>query len=129
MRLAIALTHILEAIHTRRILHGDAHPANILYSRTVTSIALAREGLNDSGQIAFTAYFADGGSAVVLATPVPEGSTAWLLAAGLLVMGLRIWKPRGSREPRSHKRAPYLPECVRVAAFAASRCRVFAHPL
>ena len=64
---------------------GDA-----LFGRIVTGLLFGREGLNDAGQLAFTAFFDDGSSAVVLATPgaavVPEPATVLLVAGALPVL-------------------------------------------
>ena len=63
---------------------GDA-----LFGRIIVGLLFGREGLNDAGQLAFTAFFDDGSSAVVLATPgavVPEPGTLLLVAGALPVL-------------------------------------------
>ncbi len=44
LRLAIALTDILEAVHAARVLHGDLHPANIVYDPATEQVALVDFG-------------------------------------------------------------------------------------
>jgi len=53
-----------DLVNDRVIGTGDK-----LLGRTVTGLLFSREGLNDSGQLAFTAFFDDGSSGVFLATP------------------------------------------------------------
>lgn len=48
------------------------------------SISFSRNGLNNLGQIAFTATLSDGTTGVWVATPVPEPSMLILLAAGAI---------------------------------------------
>jgi hypothetical protein len=70
---------------------------DVLFGRTVTSILFGREGLNDAGQLAFTAFFDDGSSAVVLATPgavVPEPGTLLLLAGALPLVAVAARRRR-----------------------------------
>lgn len=43
---------------------------DVLLGRTVSGVLFSREGLNDVGQLAFTAFFEDGSAGVFLATPV-----------------------------------------------------------
>ncbi len=40
-----------------------------LAGRSITNVVFAREGLNDAGQLGFTAFFKDGSSGVFVATP------------------------------------------------------------
>ena len=66
---------------------------DVLDGRTVSQLRF-EQGLNNSGQIAFLAYFTDGSSAIYRADPiaVPEPSTlalAGIGALGLLAPGLR----------------------------------------
>jgi hypothetical protein len=73
--------------------HGDAllgstigHP--LFPSLTIDNIEFFRDGLNDSGQLAFWAQLTDGREVVVRATPldivsVPEPGTVAIVAAGL----------------------------------------------
>jgi hypothetical protein len=70
-----------------------------LFGQTVTGVSLWREGLNDAGQVAFTAFFEDGSAGIFLATPTtatPEPVTLVLVGAGLFAIGLRRW--RGGRD-------------------------------
>lgn len=59
---------------------------DLLLGRTIVDLSFSREGLNDRGQLAFTAFFDDGTSGVFLATPaaVPEPSTLALAGVGAL---------------------------------------------
>jgi hypothetical protein len=62
---------------------------DVLFGRIVSSVVFGREGLNDRGQLAFTVFFDDGSSGVVLATPtalVPEPGKVRLVAVGLPVL-------------------------------------------
>jgi hypothetical protein len=72
---------------------------DLLLGRRITNLLFSREGLNDNGQIAFTAFFEDGSSGVFLATPgsaaVPEPGTFALLVS-LAIPGT-IWLHRRSR--------------------------------
>lgn len=43
-----------------------------LLGRTITGLDFSREGLNDRGELAFTAFFDDGSSGVFLASPTPR---------------------------------------------------------
>lgn len=59
---------------------------DLLFGRVVQNLLFSREGLNDRGELAFTALFADGSAGVFLATPataVPEPATLALLAGAL----------------------------------------------
>ena len=57
-----------DLVNDRVIGTGDR-----LLGRTVIGLLFSREGLNDSGELAFTAFFDDGSSGVFLASPTPRG--------------------------------------------------------
>ena len=57
---------------------------DLLDGLTVRNAGFSSNGLNDSGQIAFTAVLSDGTQRVWIATPVPEPSTFILLAIGAI---------------------------------------------
>ncbi|MDQ2696982.1 MAG: hypothetical protein M3Z21_16715 [Pseudomonadota bacterium] len=68
-----------------------------LAGRRVSGLSFSREGLNDSGQLAFTAFFEDGSAGVFLATPaaIPApGSLALLLAGLAAALGTARRAPR-----------------------------------
>ena len=83
-----------------------------LLGRTVSGIVFGREGLNDKGQLAFTAFFDDGSAAVVLASPVPELPAGWMMGAGMI--GL-CWRRRARAGCR---RAPVTLQVIRRAVGA-----------
>lgn len=70
---------------------------DLLLGRTITSLTFSREGLNDSGQLTFTAFFDDGTSGVFLATPgaaaVPEPGQIALMAC-LIGTGIGLLRRR-----------------------------------
>jgi hypothetical protein len=47
----------------------------------VTAVGFGTQGLNDAGQLAFYFALADGRSGIAVASPIPEPSSALLLAA------------------------------------------------
>ncbi|MBX9791383.1 MAG: PEP-CTERM sorting domain-containing protein [Pirellulales bacterium] len=53
---------------------------------TINGINFGPHGLNDNGQIVFSAVLANGNSGVYLLSPVPEPSTSALFAAGLALL-------------------------------------------
>ena len=59
---------------------------------SLNSLSFARNGLNNSGQIAFIATLSNGTSGVWVATPVPEPSTLGLMAAGLISLLACVWR-------------------------------------
>ena len=71
------------------IMEGDA-----LNNATVTDLFFARNGLNNKGQIAFTATLSDGTSGVFVATPIPEPSALILLVIGTLSLLGYVWRSR-----------------------------------
>lgn len=75
---------------------------DLLFGATVTNVVLWREGLNDRGQVAFTAFFDDGSAGVFVATPtaVPEPGTVVLLATGLVLVAAGIRRTRRSGAAR-----------------------------
>ena len=67
-----------------------------LFGKTMTGVLIGREGLNDSGQVAFEAFFDDFSAGIFVATPdgvpvttTPEPTTFVLLGAGLLALAVR----------------------------------------
>ena len=81
-------TYVGNAATGQRVLHtGDP-----LFGSTFIFGAIGSSSLNDVGQFAFRFSLADGRTGVAVATPVPEPSTALLLAAAggtLLLRRLR----------------------------------------
>lgn len=73
-----------DLVGDRMIGTGD-----LLLGRRVGNVVFSREGLNDRGQLAFTAFCDDGTAGVFLATPVPEPAGWMLLVAGLGVLAGR----------------------------------------
>jgi hypothetical protein len=71
------------------IAYGDA-----LDGATVTQLYFGRGGLNNNGQIAFTAELSDGTQGVFVATPIPEPSTIALLLAGATSLLAFVWRKR-----------------------------------
>ena len=67
-----------------------------LGNSTVTDLDITRQGLNDSGQISFTATLADGTQAVYRADPtaVPEPSSSAFFALAVLCMAGYRWFSR-----------------------------------
>jgi hypothetical protein len=68
-----------------------------LFDSTVTSLTFAREGLNNLGQIAFSAQLADGrGVTVRLSGPtvIPEPGSLTLLGLGVLGLIGYAWRRR-----------------------------------
>ena len=57
---------------------------DLLFDSRVISLSFLRGGLNDGGEIAFFARFADGNRGIFRATPVPEPATLFLLAMAAL---------------------------------------------
>jgi len=67
------------------------------YTISTNSLSFSRNGLNNLGQIAFTATLNDGTSGVWVATPTPEPSTLVLLAAGAAGVFGWTWRRRARR--------------------------------
>jgi hypothetical protein len=64
-----------------------------LDNRVIADIGFAQR-LNDSGQLAFWAKFADGNQAIFLASPIPEPSAFVLLVAGAVGLLGYVWRQR-----------------------------------
>lgn len=73
------------------IMEGDE-----LFGATIKSQSLifSRNGLNNKGQIAFTATLSDGTSGVFVATPIPEPSALILIVIGVLCSLGYVWRSR-----------------------------------
>ena len=63
-----------------------------LFGKQLTSLHFTRGGLNNSGQIAFFGGFSDGSKGVIVASPVPEPSTACL--AVVIISALVVLRAR-----------------------------------
>lgn len=68
---------------------------DMLGSETVKAVNFSRNGLNEKGQIVFTATLSDGSTGVWVATPVPEPSAVVLLT--LASIGLLAWSKRRAK--------------------------------
>jgi hypothetical protein len=101
------VAYIAEPTFGSQILAVGADPiagrvlgtGDTLFGRIVSGVALSREGLNDAGQLAFTAFFDDGSAGIFLATPtatsaVPEPSTGALVSSGLLALVIAVRRRR-----------------------------------
>lgn len=64
---------------------------------TVAGINLGPHGLNDNGQLVFSALLANGSSGVYLLSPVPEPSSLALLAVGAACIAAGALRRRGRR--------------------------------
>jgi hypothetical protein len=71
---------------------------DVLDGATVSTVTFSRGGLNNMGQIAFTATLSDGTQGVWMATPVPEPSMLALLAVGAASVLGYSWRP-GRKQP------------------------------
>ena len=60
----------------------------------VDGVYFSRNGLNNKGQIAFTATLSDGTSGVFVATPIPEPSALILLVIGISCSLGYVWRSR-----------------------------------
>jgi hypothetical protein len=79
-----------DPIADKIVANGD-----LLFGSEVTGLEFWREGLNDSGEIAFLARVADGGSAIVVARQVPESPALIAVAVGLVGIGLARLRRHG----------------------------------
>jgi len=87
----IAFTAQVAATGTYGIFTGNdplqdrvAMVGDPLDGSTITSLVMGRNGLNDQGQVAFSAELADGRKGIFVATPVPEPSAILMLGLGSL---------------------------------------------
>lgn len=80
-----------DPIADKIIASGD-----LLLGSEVSGLEFWREGLNDAGEVAFVARFADGGSAIVVARPVPESPLPMAAAVALLALALERLGQRSS---------------------------------
>jgi hypothetical protein len=69
------------------IMVGDA-----LDGSTVTQLFFTRDGLNNNGQIAFTAELSNGTQGVFVATAIPEPSTIALLCVAAIGLSAFAWR-------------------------------------
>ena len=68
-----------------------------LFGKNLTSVSFARGGLNNAGQIAFVGSFSDGTRGVIVASPVPEPSSACLAVAAIAAVILLRRRRRSNR--------------------------------
>jgi hypothetical protein len=100
----IAFTARVTATGTLGIFTGNdpvqdrvAMVGDPLDGSTITGLVMGRNGLNDQGQVVFSAELADGRQGIFVATPIPEPSTTLMFGIGsLAAMALfqrrrRIW--------------------------------------
>jgi hypothetical protein len=77
-----------DSVHDKVVETGD-----VIGGRTVTDVE-SLGAINNAGQVAFGASFADGSSGIYLATPVPEPDGAILALIGATVLPLYVSRHR-----------------------------------
>ncbi len=81
---------------------------DMLWRRRISRLLFSREGLNDAGQLAFTAFFEDGSSGVFVATPhISRQPDLHIAKQGESTFrGKNIYNSDGSSQTRTQTLAP-----------------------